>query len=205
MEFRDQVKTSVDIVKVIGEYVRLKRMGATGRWIGLCPFHQEKTPSFNVNQTHQFYKCFGCDAKGDIFTFLMQIDGLTFPEALKSLAESNGIPMPKRSEFADAESKLRGVLLDMHATAAQIFHENLKGPQGAEARAYLGRRGVSTEMMEVFGLGYSDPSGQALVRRFAGIAAEHLDASGLVRRRQRRAADCTRFLPAGKADVSDSR
>src|SRR5579871_666566 len=184
MEFRDQVKSSADIVKVIGEYVRLKRMGGTGRWIGLCPFHQEKTPSFNVNQTHQFYKCFGCDAKGDVFTFLMQIDGLTFPEALKSLAESHGIPLPKRSEFADAESKLRGVLLDMHATAAQMFRENLKGPQGAEARAYLSRRGVSAEMMDVFGLGYSDPSGQALVRRFAGVAAEHLEASGLVRRRQ---------------------
>jgi len=184
MEFRDQVKSSADIVKVIGEYVRLKRMGGTGRWIGLCPFHQEKTPSFNVNQTHQFYKCFGCDAKGDVFTFLMQIDGLTFPEALKSLAESHGIPLPKRSEFADAESKLRGVLLDMHATAAQMFRENLKGPQGAEARAYLSRRGVSAEMMDVFALGYSDPSGQALVRRFAGVAAEHLEASGLVRRRQ---------------------
>jgi DNA primase len=184
MEFRDQVKTSVDIVKVIGEYVRLKRMGGTGRWTGLCPFHQEKTPSFNVNQTHQFYKCFGCDAKGDVFNFLMQIDGLTFPEALKSLAETNGIPMPKRSEFADAESKLRGVLLDMHASAAQVFHDNLKGPQGADARAYLARRGVSPEMMEVFGLGYADPSGQALVRRFSGITADHLEASGLIRRRQ---------------------
>jgi DNA primase len=186
MEFRDQLKTTIDIVKVVGEYVRLKRLGSTGRYVGLCPFHQEKTPSFNVNQAHQFYKCFGCDAKGDIINFVMEIDGLTFPEALKVLAERNGIPIPKRTEFATAESKLRGLLQDMHATAAQAFQANLKGPQGADARAYLARRGVSVEMTEVFGLGYADPSGQALVRRFSdsGIPAEHMESSGLVRRRQ---------------------
>jgi DNA primase len=186
MEFRDQLKTTIDIVKVVGEYVRLKRLGSTGRYVGLCPFHQEKTPSFNVHQTHQFYKCFGCDAKGDIINFVMEIDGLTFPEALKLLAERNGIPIPKRTEFATAESKRRGVLLDMHTTAAQVFQANLKGPQGADARAYLARRGVSAEMTEVFGLGYADPSGQTLVRRFSdsGVSPEQMESSGLVRRRQ---------------------
>ncbi len=186
MEFRDQIKSSIDIVKVVGEFVRLKRSGNTGNYSGLCPFHQEKTPSFNVNQTHQFYKCFGCDAKGDVINFVMEIEGLTFPEALKALAERNGIPIPKRTEFATAESKLRGVLLDMHAVAAQVFQANLKGPQGAEARAYLARRGVSPEMTELFGLGYADPSWQTLVRRFSdsGISAEHMESSGLVRRRE---------------------
>ncbi len=186
MEFRDQLKSSIDIVKVVEEYVRLKRLGSTGRYVGLCPFHQEKTPSFNVHQTHQFYKCFGCDAKGDLINFVMEIEGLTFPEALKTLAERNGIPMPKRTEFTNAESKFRGALLDMHAVAAQVFQANLKSPLGGEARAYLARRGVSPEMTEVFGLGYADPSWQTLVRRFSdsGISAEYMESSGLVRRRE---------------------
>jgi len=186
VEFVDQLKSSIDIVKVVGEYVRLKRMGSTGRYVGLCPFHQEKTGSFNVHQTKQFYKCFGCGVGGDVLDFVMEIDGLTFPEALKQLAERNGIPMPKRTDFSDAESRLRGTLLEMHATAAQVFQANLRGPQGAEARAYLERRGVSEEMIETFGLGYSSAPGQELTRRFTeqGIPQDQMEAAGLVRRRQ---------------------
>ena len=101
MDFVEQLKSSIDIVKVVGEYVRLRRVGATGRYLGLCPFHQEKTPSFNVNQTRQFYKCFGCGAGGDVLKFVMEVDGLTFPETLKLLAERHGIPMPKRPEYSD--------------------------------------------------------------------------------------------------------
>lgn len=186
MDFKEQVKSSIDIVKVVGEYVRLQKAGSSGRYTGLCPFHQEKTPSFGVNQNLQFYKCFGCDAKGDVINFIMQIDGLTFPEALKTLAERNGIPVPKRTEFGDAESKMRATLVEMHATAAQVFQENLRSASGAEARAYLQRRGVSQEMIEIFGLGFSDPSGKALVRRFsdAGIPGAQMEASGLVKKRE---------------------
>ena len=186
MDFVEQVKSSIDIVKVIGEYVRLRRVGATGRYAGLCPFHQEKTPSFSVNQTRQFYKCFGCGVGGDALKFVMEVDGLTFPEALKMLAERNGIPMPKRSEYADAESKQRGSLHDMHALAAQMYQAALRGPQGAEARAYLAQRGLTEELIEVFELGYSDPAGQALTRRLTDehYSQELLEASGLVRRRQ---------------------
>jgi DNA primase len=186
MDFAEQLKSSVDIVKVAGEYVRLRRMGTTGRYIGLCPFHQEKTPSFNVNQTRQFYKCFGCNAGGDVIKFVMEIEGLTFWAALKLLAERHGIPLPKRSDFSDAETKLRAALTEMHAIAAQVFQNNLRSPQGADARDYLERRGVSREMVEQFGLGYADPSGQTLVRRFGegGFAQDTLEASGLVRRRQ---------------------
>ncbi len=137
MDFKEQLKSSVDIVKVVGEYVRLRRMGSTGRYSGLCPFHQEKTPSFSVNQTRQFYKCFGCGVGGDVFKFVMEIDGLSFPEALKYLAERNGIPMPVRTEYADAESKLRGALFKIHSIATNVFQTNLRGTQGAEARAYL--------------------------------------------------------------------
>jgi DNA primase len=184
MDFVEQLKSAVDIVKVIGEYVRLRRVGATGRWAGLCPFHQEKTPSFSVNQTRQFYKCFGCGVSGDVLKFVMEIDGLTFPETLKFLAERHGIPMPRRTDFADAESKVRGALMEMHAIAAQLFQANLRGEQGTAAREYLIRRGVSAESMETFQLGYSDSSGQTLVRRLSDFSPEQIEASGLVRRRQ---------------------
>ena len=185
MDFKEQLKSQVDIVKAIGEYVRLKRVAATGRYLGLCPFHQEKTPSFSVNQSKQFYKCFGCGKGGDVFTFLMEIDGLTFFEAFKLLAERNGIPMPKRTEHADAESKLRAELLEVHEIAAGLYQSALRSPQGADARAYLARRGVSPEMIETFGLGYSEPGGQALTRRLAreSFTPEQLEASRLVSRR----------------------
>src|ERR1700675_3067219 len=152
MDFVEQLKSSIDIVKVVGEYVRLRRVGATGRYLGLCPFHQEKTPSFNVNQARQFYKCFGCGVSGDALKFVMEVDGLTFPEALKLLAERNGIPMPKRTEYADADSKLRAALFDIHTIAAGLFQANLSAPQGGEARSYLERRGVSSEMIQRFEL-----------------------------------------------------
>jgi len=185
MDFVEQLKSAIDIVKVAGDYVRLRRMGATGRYIGLCPFHQEKTPSFNVNQTRQFYKCFGCGAGGDALKFVMEIEGLTFPEALKLLAERHGIPMPKRNEYSDADSRLRGALLDMHAIAAHLYRDALREPHGAEARAYLTRRGVSDELVDVFMLGVSDPAGQALTRKLTaeGFSGEQMEASGLVRRR----------------------
>jgi DNA primase len=185
MEFVEQLKSSIDIVKVAGEYVRLKRVGATGRYVGLCPFHQEKTPSFNVNQTRQFYKCFGCGVGGDAIKFVEEIEGLSFWETVKMLAERYGIPMPKRSDYSDAESKLRGALLEMHAIAARLFQENLRGPQGAEARAYLLKRGVSQEVIDTFEVGYADPSGQALMRLFSerNFSPDQLEASGLVRKR----------------------
>ncbi len=185
MDFVEQLKSSVDIVKVIGEYVRLRKVGSTGRYTGLCPFHQEKTASFNVYQGRQFYKCFGCGVGGDVLKFVMEADGLTFPEALKLLAERNGIPMPKRTEYADAESKLRGVLVDIHTIAANLFQASLRAPQGAEARAYLARRSVSPELIETFELGFAEPSGQTLVRRLAQerFTPEQLEASGVLRKR----------------------
>lgn len=185
MDFVEQLKSSIDIVKVIGEYVRLERKGATGRYSGLCPFHQEKTPSFSVNQQRQFYKCFGCGVSGDMLKFVMEHDGLTFPETLRFLSDRYGIPMPQRAEFSDAESRMRAALYEMHEIAADVFRDNLRGPIGAEARAYLERRGISQELVDVFGLGFSDPSGQVLTRRFTErrFSNEQLEASGLVRRR----------------------
>jgi len=185
MDFVEQLKSSIDIVKVAGEYVRLRRIGATGRYLGLCPFHQEKTPSFNVNQTRQFYKCFGCGAGGDVLKFVMEVDGLTFPETLKLLSERHGIPMPQRPEYSDSDSRLRGALHDMHTIAAKLYRTALSGPHGAEARAYLDQRGVSAELIEAFDLGFSDPQGQALTRKLMEerFSPEQMEASGLVRRR----------------------
>lgn len=185
MDFVEQLKSSIDIVKVVGEYVRLKRVGSTGRYVGLCPFHQEKTGSFNVNQTRQFYKCFGCGVGGDVLKFVMEIEGLTFPEALKMLAERHGIPMPKRAEYSDADSKLRGALFEIHTIAAHLYQENLRGPNGAEARNYLAKRGISPESIQIFELGYAEPGGQLL--RVLGekqFTREQVDASGLVRKRE---------------------
>jgi DNA primase len=185
MDFVEQLKSSIDIVKVIGEYVRLKRTGSTSNYKGLCPFHQEKSPSFNVNQSRQFYKCFGCGVGGDVLKFVQEIDGLTFPEALKMLAERAGIPMPKRNEYADADSKLRAALFEIHSIASDIFRANLRGPSGTEARSYLTKRGISAESTETFELGFSEASGQALVRALGErqFTREQIDASKIVLRR----------------------
>ena len=179
----EQVKERTDIAELIGTRVKLRQTGRTYK--GLCPFHQEKTASFSVNQTGQFYKCFGCGVAGDVLKFVMEIEGLTFPETLKLLAERNGIQMPKRTEYADAESKLRAALLEIHAVAASLFQASLRGPQGGEARAYLARRAVSPEAIETFELGFAEPSGQTLVRRLAGerFTPDQLESSGLVRKR----------------------
>jgi DNA primase len=185
MEFVDQLKSAVDIVSVIGEYVRLRKSSAY-RYTGLCPFHSEKTPSFSVHASKQFYHCFGCHAHGDVLKFVMEIEGVSFYEALKSLAERYGIPMPKRSQFSDEDSRRRAALYQMHELAQENFRQNLRGPHGEEARTYLARRGVRPEIIDEFGLGYSDRSGRALVRFFEeqGFAPALVEASGLAGKRQ---------------------
>jgi DNA primase len=184
MDFAEHVKSSVDIVKVVGEYVRLAKAGASPTYKGLCPFHQEKTPSFNVHSNHQFYHCFGCNAGGDVFKFIMEIERISFFEALKLVAERNGIAMPKR-EFADAEAKLRGALLEMHEIAARLFQNNLQGPAGSQARQYLAGRNVAAEHVAEFGIGLSDPSGHQLLRQLESrFSPELLEHSGLVIKRQ---------------------
>ncbi len=185
MDFKDQLKSSVDVVGVIGEYVRLKKSGAQ-RYLGLCPFHNEKTPSFTVHAARQFYKCFGCGEGGDVFAFVQKIEGIGFYEALKLLAERHGIAMPKRSLVADEESKLREAVFRMHELALDNFRANLRGPLGEEARAYLARRGVAPGTIEQFGLGYSERSWAALVHLLEqrGFTPALIEQSGLARRRE---------------------
>ncbi len=184
MDFAEQVKSSVDIVKTIGEYVRLKRSGSTGRYMGLCPFHTEKTPSFNVNASMQRYKCFGCNLGGDVLQFIMEIERISFFEALKLVAERNGIAVPQR-DYSDPDSKLRGALMEMHEIAARVFQSNLNTAAGAQARQYLAGRNVTPEQIAEFGLGLSDPSGNQLTRQFESrFTPEQLEQSSLVAKRQ---------------------
>jgi DNA primase len=185
MDFKEELKSSVDIVKVIGEYVRLRKSGVS-RYTGLCPFHSEKTPSFSVHAGHQFYKCFGCGAAGDVLKFVMEFEHVSFPEALKLLAERNGIPMPKRAEYADAETHLRNAVYQIQELAQEAFREQLAGPAGAEARRYLEKRGVAPEVSAQFGLGYAERNGRALLRLLEkqGFTAEQLENSGLLGRRE---------------------
>jgi len=185
VDFKEQLKSSVDIVKVIGEYVRLRKSGVS-RYTGLCPFHNEKTPSFSVHATHQFYKCFGCGASGDVLKFVMEFEHVSFPEALKLLAERNGIPMPKRAEYADPETRLRAAVHQMQDLAQEAFREQLAGPAGAEARRYLEKRGVSADVAEQFGLGYAERSGRGLVRLFEKheFTAAQMEQSGLLAKRE---------------------
>jgi len=185
MDFAEQVKSSVRIEDVVGELVRLRKSGSY-RFMGLCPFHSEKSPSFTVHATLQIYKCFSCGEGGDVFTFVMKTQGITFFEALKSLAERYGIPVPKRSQYADEDARKRGGLFQLHELAQENFRANLLGSAGRAARDYLAGRGLTPETMERFGLGYSAPSGRALLRLFEqrGSSGAEMEESGLVGRRQ---------------------
>lgn len=183
MGFAEQLKSQLNIVDVVGQYVRLKRSGRGPAYIGLCPFHSEKTPSFNVHSAGQFYKCFGCGVGGDVYKFVMEIENLTFPEALRLLAERYGIPIPERHGSSDAESQRAAALLEMHEIAANLFQANLRSSSGAESREYLRSRGVSAETADEFRLGLSDFSGQQLVSGLQKFPPALLEQSGLVAKR----------------------
>ncbi|HVV47242.1 MAG TPA: DNA primase [Bryobacteraceae bacterium] len=183
MEFKEQLRAQVDLVRVASDYVRLRRVG--NRYSGLCPFHNEKTPSFSISQEHQYFHCFGCDARGDVFKFVEMIEGLTFWEALKKLADQHGIPLPKQSFASDEDTRVRAALFEMHEIAYEHFRRNLAGPNGGPVRAYIAKRGVSEASIQQFGLGLADGSGRALLRVLEqrGFKPEQLEISGLVGRR----------------------
>jgi DNA primase len=184
MDFAQQLKSQIDIVSVIGERVPLKKRG-THSYIGLCPFHQEKSGSFNVHQEKQFYKCFGCGASGDVIKFVMEYENVTFLEAITELSERYGIPMPKKAPADDPESRLRAALYEMHEVAARHFQQNLESAGGADARAYLMRRGLTAALAAEFRLGYSERGG-ALARLLQkqGFPQQALEVSSLVKRRE---------------------
>jgi DNA primase len=156
-DFAQLVKQQVDIVRIVGDYLKLRKTGAQN-YTGLCPFHKEKTGSFSVNATHGYYYCFGCHEKGDVFTFVMRMEGLTFPEAVRAVAQKAGIALPKREFNSPEEAReagLRRQLLDIHEAATQYFEAQLKSPEAARAREYLTSRGVSAETIKAFRIGYA--------------------------------------------------
>jgi len=182
-DFAQTVKQQADIVKVIGGYIRLRKAGAQN-YSGLCPFHKEKSPSFSVHGARQFYHCFGCGQSGDVFSFVARIENLTFPEAVRSVAQKCGIPLPKReynSPEEAAEAQLRRKLLDLHEAATAWFEEQLRSPEGALAREYLAGRGVSPEAIKTFRMGYAPDNFNALRERLSQMAdSDTLRASGLL-------------------------
>jgi DNA primase len=160
-DFAYTVKQQADIVRIVGEYVKLKKSGAQN-FSGLCPFHNEKTGSFSVHATRQFYHCFGCGASGDVFSFVQKIENITFPEAVRAVAQKLGIPLPKvtySSPEEAREAKQRGGLLDIHERACAFFQEQLRKPEGAHAREYLAGRGLDADTIARFRIGYAPDSG----------------------------------------------
>ncbi|MGA3196652.1 MAG: CHC2 zinc finger domain-containing protein [Terriglobales bacterium] len=126
--FKETLKQQADIVRIVGDYVKLRKAGAQN-FSGLCPFHSEKTASFSVHATRQFYHCFGCGASGDIFSFVQKVENISFPEAVRLIAQKLGVPMPKVTFSSPAEAKeahLRGALLDVHERATTFFRECLR-------------------------------------------------------------------------------
>src|SRR5215469_14165034 len=181
-DFAYTVKQQTDIVRIIGDYVKLKKAGAQN-FSGLCPFHGEKTPSYSVHATRQFYHCFGCGQSGDVFSFIQKIENITFPEAVRLVAQRLNIPVPKATYSTPGEAKearLRGQLLEVHDRAVAFFQECLRRPDGDRAREYVAGRGLNDEMIAKFRIGYAPDSGFLLRDRLKSVFSEDvLRESGL--------------------------
>jgi DNA primase len=167
----EEIKSRVDIVELTSEYLTLKKTGRN--FIGLCPFHQEKTPSFTVNREKQIFYCFGCGEGGNAITFLMKIADKTFPEAIKDLAEKTGVVLPPRFSGKESRQKdsLKEDITNLNLRAAQQFTRNLFSPAGKVAREYLQNRGISDETIKQFRLGYAPDTWRSLT--------DHIEGSGL--------------------------
>jgi len=180
--FLDEVRAATDIVELIGPYVKLKKKGKN--WFGLCPFHNEKTPSFSVNRERAMYYCFGCGAGGNAITFLIEHDGMSFPQAVEELAKRAGIPLPKRRVDAGTEQwdQIRAAL----EQAATFYQEKLKEPAGREAVAYLKARGITGATAKAFRLGFA-PAGWDELQRHQdsrGVSISIMEQAGLVKPRE---------------------
>src|SRR5579863_5303523 len=175
-DFAQSLKLQADIVRIVGDYVALKKAGAQN-YSGLCPFHKEKTPSFSVHATRQFYHCFGCGVSGDVFSFVQKIENITFPEAIRAVAQKMGVALPKQTFSTEAEAKdarLRMVLLEIHERACAFFQEVLRRPEGARAREYLAGRGLNEETIKQFRIGFAPDSGFVLRDRLKGEFGEEV-------------------------------
>jgi DNA primase len=179
--FAQTVKQQTDIVRIVGEYLKLRKSGAN--WSALCPFHKEKSGSFYLYPGTASYYCFGCHEHGDVFTFVMKMDTLTFPEAVRAVATKMGIALPEREFHSPEEAHnagLRKQLLDAHEAATQYFQQSLHSPEAARAREYLSGRGVTAEAIKTFRIGYAPESFNDMRERLGKHFQEDvLRASGL--------------------------
>lgn len=177
----EEVRSRSNIVDVVSQYVKLQRKGSS--YFGLCPFHNEKSPSFSVSPGKQMYYCFGCGAGGNVFTFLMQYENFSFQEAMKSLADRSGIKLPEieYSREAKEEADRKAVLLEINKKAAKYYYCKLRSPNGAQGLHYLKGRGLSDEIMQKFGLGFADKYNNDLYQylKKEGYSDDLLKDSGL--------------------------
>jgi DNA primase len=151
--FLDELIARNDIVDVVGSYVQLTKRSGSNQF-GLCPFHNEKTPSFSVSSDKQIYHCFGCGKGGGVINFIMEIEGLSFRDAVEFLAKRSGMQMPE-DDVPPEQRGRRQRLLELNKDAARFFYENLSRPEGQAALEYINRRGISKAMVKRFGLGYA--------------------------------------------------
>ncbi len=190
-EIVEEVRMKSDIVDVISGYVKLQKKGS--RYFGLCPFHNEKSPSFSVSPDNQMYYCFGCGAGGNTITFLMEYENYSFPEALKILADRVGVELPKKemSKEAKAAADFRFSLLEINKLAANYFYYQLKHPQGKLGYEYLKDRQLSEETIRRFGLGFANKTSDDLYQylKAKGYKDQILKDSGLVSIEERGAHD----------------
>ncbi len=189
--FIDDLRDRADIVRIIEPYSQLKKKGAN--WMGRCPFHEEKTPSFSVNPTKGFYKCFGCGKGGSVYNFLMEIEGLNFPEAVKRVAEISGVSLPEpvddkqyeqSKKRREEKKKLADRVIELNRIALEFWEAELqkKNAKAKAAREYLESRGISTEIQRKFRIGFSPDSWDSLlnVLREKGAKDKLIEQSGLV-------------------------
>ena len=179
----EQVRGANPIYDVVSDYVSLKKSGRN--FMGLCPFHGEKTPSFTVNQERQIFHCFGCGEGGNVIGFIMKREGLSFPEAVRFLASRRGIALPEYAPGRPEEKGLKDRLLEANAAAAGLFKANLSGPAGRQALAYLERRGISSATREEFGIGWAVPGRDVLCRELTrkGFSEQEVLTAGLSSKR----------------------
>lgn len=182
----DEIRQRADIVAIVSRYVALKRSGRN--FVGLCPFHQEKTPSFHVHQDRQFYYCFGCKASGDVFAFLMHMERISFPEAVERLGGEVGVKLVRAESSPEARRRQQKVerIIEINELAAQYFRRCLAEADGREARAYLQQRGIDPETQERFGIGYARPGWRDLIVALQehGVAPEEAVEAGLAVKRE---------------------
>jgi DNA primase len=179
--FAQTVKQQTDIVRILGEYLKLRKSGAN--WSALCPFHKEKSGSFYLYPATASYYCFGCHEHGDVFAFVMKMDNVSFPEAVRAVATKMNIPLPKREFNSPEEARdagLRKQLIDVHEAATQYFQQNLNSPEAARAREYMTSRGITAETIAKFRMGYAPESFNDMRDRLGKFFSEEaLRASGL--------------------------